>query len=620
MTRRRSRFAAALLCLAAAAAGAQTAALPVEEAQRGQRGYGLSVFEGNRVETFDVEVLGVLRNVSPDTSYIMARLSGRGLERTGVIAGMSGSPTYIDGRLAGAVAYSWAFSDEAIALITPIASMRALGVPAVGRPAAAAAGPLADFEVLRQLTRRGFSSEALESSLGALMPAMANGAIPSVQWSAGGFGEGVRGLLERRLVSVAPAGGAAVADPSALVPGGSVAAVVVDGDLRLAAVATVTDRQGDEVLAFGHPFLGVGPLEIPMAPAEVVTVVSSRLSSFKVANFGEPVGAFDQDRLAGLRGTLGRVAPTLPLVVHTPARDYRMRVARLPQMLPMLVAVSALGSLEAASYLNGAQGLDLDATFRLRGYGDLQMRQSFDGEQAALQGALYVLTLTSFLTQTRLDRIELEAVELDFTHHPAPRTAALVGAHADRAVVRPGERVTLNLDLVAYRGEPFRRSIAIDLPADLPAGPYSLLLGDGATIDAARLSIEPAPPVNFSQAMELLRGFHAGNELVVLGVHGGRGLAVAGRVMPRLPGSVRSLWGSAASGTAVPLRLAVAQEHVEVFDVPIEGAARIDLEVRRREPVSAEGESGAAPAKGTAAEAGRPPTAPAGGAGDGGSR
>jgi hypothetical protein len=160
-----------------------------------------------------------------------------------------------------------------------------------------------------------------------------------------------------------------------------------------------------------------------------------------------------------------------------------------------------------------------------------------------------------------------------------------VGAHAERTVVRPGERVGINLDLAAYRGERFRRSVSIDLPEDVPAGRYSLLIGDGASADGARLSLEPADPVNFPQLLELLRSLHSRRDLVVLGVYGGPGLAVAGEVMPRLPGSVRSLWGAAASDSAVPLRATIAQEHDETMPMPISGLVRVDLEVRRRDPV-----------------------------------
>jgi hypothetical protein len=128
----------------------------------------------------------------------------------------------------------------------------------------------------------------------------------------------------------------------------------------------------------------------------------------------------------------------------------------------------------------------------------------------------------------------------------------------------------------------------LDLPEDLPAGRYSLLVGDGASVDAARLSLEPTEPVSFPQALELLRSFHSRRDLIVLGVYSGTGLSVAGEAMPRLPGSVRSLWGAAASGSAVALRSAVVQEKREPMAVPIQGLVRIDLDVRRREPVSGE--------------------------------
>jgi hypothetical protein len=171
-----------------------------------------------------------------------------------------------------------------------------------------------------------------------------------------------------------------------------------------------------------------------------------------------------------------------------------------------------------------------------------------------------------------------------------PRFATLVGANASRTVVRPGDRVALNLDLVAYRGDRFRHSLTLDLPEDVPAGRYSLLVGDGASVDAARLAMEPAEPVTFLQALNLLRSFHSRRDLMVLGVYGGPGLSVAGEVMPRLPGSVRSLWGAAASGSAAALRTTVAQERRESLETPIQGMVKIDLEVRRREPLAGEGE------------------------------
>jgi SpoIVB peptidase S55 len=627
---------------AAPAAGDQAPTIGLDEIQRGQRGYGLTVFSGTTPERFDAEVLGVLRNLNPDSSFILARLSGRGLEDSGVIAGMSGSPVYFDGRLAGAVAFSWSFARDPIAGITPIAEMRRL--EAIGAPGEAPQTGMKPVVSLPRLAALELPPDLLATAIGRLRPTLAAGAASALQWTAVGFGAASEGLLERSLGPVAMGGiaaGEATPPAGGLAPGDPVAAVLVDGDLRLAATGTVTAVTGDSVLAFGHSFLGFGPVAVPMAQAEVVTVVSNLDTSFKVTNVGPVVGAFDQDRRAGLRGRLGAAVPTIPVVVRvhgTGDREFHMRLADEAQVTPALLATCVLGGLEAASYRGGLQGIDLRASFVLADHGVLRLEQSFDGPNAGVEGASYVLALASYLLQNDLAQVQLDGVAIDLVQSASPRTATLVGAHAERTVVRPGEQVRLNVDLVAYRGAAFRRSLDVTLPDGLPAGRYSLLVGDGSSVDAARLAVESVEPVNFPQALRLLRSFHSRRELVVLGVFAGQGLTVAGQPMPRLPGSVRALWGTSPAGGAVPLRLAVAQEHSEQLEVPISGIVRVDLEVRRREPQKPgeEGEvepdegvvgpdegsggGGSEETRGIAvgAEApGRPPAAGSGGGGEG---
>jgi len=327
----------------------------------------------------------------------------------------------------------------------------------------------------------------------------------------------------------------------------------------------------------------------------VVTVLSSQYSSFKIANVGDIVGSFQQDRQAGIQGRIGQQAPMIPLALRIGAagagkpQEFHMRVAELPQFTPMLVGSSLLAGLDSASYAAGAQGLDLTARFRIKGHGDLELRQSFDGDNAGTDAAAFVLAVAGYLTNNPHERVSFEDIAIDLAQSPQPRSATLVGANAERTVVHPGERVGVNLDLVAYRGDHFRRTLPVDLPEDLPAGRYSLVVGDGASIDATRLAIEPAAPETFPQALRLLRSFHSKRDLMVLGIYAGPGLSVAGEVMPRLPGSVRSLWSAAASGSAAPLRVTIAQEVRKAMDVPVDGLVKIDLEVRRREPVSGEG-------------------------------
>jgi len=217
------------------------------------------------------------------------------------------------------------------------------------------------------------------------------------------------------------------------------------------------------------------------------------------------------------------------------------------------------------------------------------MEQSFDGDSAVGDVAGFLLAVATYLTQNPLEQVRFESIEVDVTQSPLPRAATLVGAHAQRTVVRPGDKVGINLDLAAYEGPRFRHAFSIDLPDDLPAGRYSLMIGDGYSADAVRLALEPVEPVTFAQALELLGSFHSRRNLVVLGVYGGPGLSVAGEVMPRLPGSVQSLWTAAASGSATALRTTIAQTHEEIMPFPVTGMVRVDLEVRRKDPVSGSG-------------------------------
>ncbi len=554
-------------------------------------GYGLTVFSGLEPKRFNVKVLGVVRNSAPDQSMILAELSGEGLEASGVVAGMSGSPVYIDGRLAGAVAFSWPFAKKPIAGITPIGEMRSLlaernqGAQDMG---AGLVPSLHDLIV-------GLPEKSLADDLKRLCQGARFESASGLSWSAAGFGPKGFSLVERSLGSVAPVGGGVTSSKGAgLEPGSSVAGVLVDGDLKLAVVGTVTDRVGNTILAFGHPFLGVGSLVLPMAPADVITVLSSQYSSFKISNLGSIVGAFDVDRSVGVRGKVGLHAPMIPVEVEfrgARARTFHLRVADVPDITATLIASSFYGAIDAAGHTSGGQSLDVGADFNLGADGHLKIAQSFDGASAALDSAVYLLGLSDYLERNALAKVKIEDLRVKVTQYEKPRMARLVAAHAAQTVVRPGDSVQLALDLVAYRGSPFRRTVRVELPTDLPDGRYSLLVGDGPDIDAARLLLNQVEPVSFDQALTLLRSFHSRRDLVILGVFGAPGISVAGAVLPQLPASIESIWGAAPSGSAHPLALSVAPLRSEQLDRPIDGVVRVDLEIKHREPLSSAGKS-----------------------------
>ena len=587
------------------------ATISVDEVERGQRGYGISVFEGSELQRFDVEVVGVLRNFNPGHSFILARLSGAGLESSGVIAGMSGSPVFLDDRLAGAVSFSWDFSTGALAGIMPIAAMSRLGeIESVPRTADGASGTAASTvdsgagsprsvppgleysTLLGSLLERRNGRQRLEEALEALAPSTAAG-LPSdattarslIHFGASGLGPRSLGFAQKALGAVAPAGRAGdQLDLPELEPGSAVAAVLVGGDLQMSASGTVTERRGEQILAFGHPFLGTGAVRLPMAKAEVVAVVASRLSSFKLTNVGEVVGAFDEDRFAGIRGQVGLEAPTTPMKVRISGQSeasFDLTLADLPAMRPSMAAISVLQALEVAEFASGDSAVDMTARLAVDGYDPLEVTQSFDGSGAGFDAVIYLLQLVAFLELNGLVDVDMESIDVDLELHPRPRTRSLVAAHPQRSRVRPGETLQLHLELRDYRGETTRETLDVVIPEQLDKGPFYLFVGDGVSVDAAELQMQPSRPRDFEAALDQLRGYASKRELAVLGVKPARGLLVDGRTLSDLPGSLRSLLSKETGGRVPAVNLAVVERTRIERERPVDGLVRIDLTVER---------------------------------------
>ena len=497
----------------------QVPTIAVEEIRAGMRGHGLSVFKGTTPERFEVEVLGVLENQKPGGSYILARLSGQNLEKSGVIAGMSGSPVYLDGRLAGAVAFAWPFATEPIAGITPIAAMRAIANEA---PPFFAHAPPARASVtsdLAGIVAGRISAGRLDEELDRFAHSVSNEGRSALLWGASGFAESSRARLARLLPAsalplAALGGGRSSAIDSDLAPGSSVAALFVDGDLRLAATGTVTDRIGESLLAFGHSAVGISEISMPLATSEVVTVIPSALSSFKLANSGPAVGSFERDHTYGSVGRIGALARTVPLVVRvlapagrepSPARAERrfdLRLAGMPQFLPALAAIGSLGAWDVAAGTGGVQNLDLSLRVDFAGEPPrpaLSLDQSFEGPGAAGDAVGFLMAVLAYLTQNDLAPLDIGGIAVDVRMQADPRAATLTFVRPSRTRIAPGEALELQIDARGWRGESVRWSERVVVPSGLPDGRYSFLVGDGASSDGARLALAPAPPTGSSR-------------------------------------------------------------------------------------------------------------------------
>lgn len=563
----------------------------VDEVSRGQTGYGLSVFAGSEPARFGVEVVGVIREMDPGTSYILARLSGNGLEESGVVAGMSGSPVYLDDRLAGAVAYSWSFTSEALALITPIAAMRKLSALEAGDAAgestglAAPGAPRTFDRAVRQMLEppddvAAAVRETVNEQLGSLVAVPDLGSRGGAQIATLGFGDPVR-----RMLAAAPAGRAEAADVPDLRAGSAVAGVLIDGDLKLTVGGTVTRVEDGEVLAMGHPYLGVGPLRVPMATLEVVAVVPRLNSSMRLSNIGSVVGAFDQDRFAGLRGRVGAEARTIPMKIQVDgpdgaSRHFDLRLADLPRMLPSLVAIPTMQALESASYGGGESGLDLTGTLRLRGHDDVPLRQVFDGSGPGTSAAFYLLALVGALVNSDYEDVEIEGIDLTLSQTHGVRTVAIERAQASSRRVHAGDAVDVVFDLRRHRGDRYQETLRVTIPEDRRPGRYYLFVGDGVSIDGARLQLAPARAASLEDELDMLRSFQPKSRLAALGVVPARGLIVEGRPLAQLPASVRSIMQtSPLQGEARALNLAIVNEHGRDLGIPLDGLFRLDLEI-----------------------------------------
>lgn len=608
------------------------ATIALDQIEAGQMGWGLSVFQGSEPVRFEAEVIGVWSSSSLEMEYLLAKLSGQDLQRSGVLAGMSGSPVYIDDKLVGAVAFSFTFGLDPIAGITPIAAMRKLSGATGGLLQEFEAPPIQPVETasfssklgaspvplptLQQLAGAEFLSsggsaatqtelaQTLRRSLELLRPAGADawsGGRSAMAWTASGFGgpaaemlsSGIgalttptvrTGSLGMASAGMASSGGSGSLEDEIteadLQPGDAVSLVLMRGDLNLAAHGTVTDRWGEEIVAFGHPVYSLGPTRFPMAESDVVTTIANVASSFKLSNPGRLLGVFDQDREAGAHGVLGARPELMPYNIRLRGlveRDYSMQLAQAPMFRPTLLAVGLLGSLTSGSYASGFQGYDVTATFGLAGRDDLVLRRSFDGSDAAMQSVVYLLTYAYFLDFNELGKVDVESVDLEVVQSDRPRVASLVAAHAERDRVRPGDTVGVWLETQPFRGETERRRIEVKVPNDVGAGTYYVMIGDGGSLDAVRLQVRQTEPETLDQTLDTLRSFHSNRELHVVGLAAGRGLAVGGASMPELPGSVRSLYAQAGVGKAQRLR--IVDESVLESDRPLSGVVRVDLEV-----------------------------------------
>ena len=471
---RRRNFLLAGIGLGLARKARAAEVMPLSEVRAGQRGTGRTVFAGDRIEEFQAEILGVLDNVGPKHSLIVARLSGGPLEKTGVMAGMSGSPVYVDGKLIGAVAFSFPFATEPLCGIRPIEDMLA---PAVSIPSRAETpslqAMLAGKQPLLPLPRR--SGEA-EGMLPILTPVSFGG---FTERTLEVFGDQLRGLGLRPAQGT---GGSArnFAPSGPLAPGSMISAGLIEGDLSVSAAGTVTLVEDDQVYAFGHPFLSAGPARLPMARASVLTLVPNLNNSFKLSATGDQVGAITLDRAAGVVGRIGGESDMVPAAFQVNGRPYSMRLVRDSYLTPFLLQMASFAVVDATERQLGPSTVRVNGRARFAGgVPDLDLSDIYSGATAVShQTALGTAAPLAFALQAAGDQLRIQDLELELEAAPQQQVLRIARAWTDRETAARGENVRLFVLLRDSEGRETLHHDAYTIPSHLTAGELFISVSD----------------------------------------------------------------------------------------------------------------------------------------------
>ena len=536
--------------------------IPVDQIHTGMRGVAYTVFEGVKPESMDVEVLGILHNANgPKGDMILVRLHGQKVEYTGVVAGMSGSPVYFDGKLAGALAFRIGeFSKEPIAGVTPIADM--LEINALDKSPAeetAATRPTVS-NVAGKTSGPGDASEfSLQSSLQSGTPGYANYLKPiETPLVFNGFSEDtVRRFASQfaaaGIVPVMGAGGVSNdKQPEPLEGGSAVSAILVRGDMDIAATCTVTYIDPQRLLACGHPLLQFGAVDLPMTKAQVLATLPSPLNAFKIVNTTETAGTFVQDRHTGIMGVFNKQPEMIPVTLTinggagTQKKEFHYEVLNNARLSPVAIMATVYNALHGVNEYGEETTYSLAGSIGVKGFPEVQLRNMFtpadNGQPAAMQAALSLGDRFGRIYDNPYNAPAVKSVKLEFDLVHERRWARLESARTDVTEARPGDEIMVETVLAPYRGERSVRQIAVKIPTSASKGTLRILVSDGETLDrVGRMNATFGRKLDLASTIALLNKEHANNRVYVSLLEADPEARVADKVMPTLPISVMNV-------------------------------------------------------------------------------
>lgn len=591
---------AALVLLASGAIAAEppqpgTAELfPLDQVVRGLRCTAWTVFEGTTAEPVPVEILGRMTNRwGPGQDIILAELGGKAI-RTGAAGGMSGSPVYCDGKLAGAISLRFSvFSPDAVAGITPIDLM--LEIDELDRRQSAAthvasnAGP---GDLAAEIwTASQTPPLPADSAVGVPIetPISISGAHPqAVELFNNYFRQSGFAPIQSGAVGGSSSGAKDI--DSTLRPGEPIAAVLATGDVEMSGVGTVTYNDGKRVLGFGHPMFNLGPVEMPIASAEILTILASKFQPVKVANSGPIVGALRQDRHSGIMGVLGEQARMIPVDVtvrnltagEPSEKEFHYEVFQnqrwTPQLLLFMLYNSMFGLNDFADEVTYRVNTQIDVA----GQPSIELRRWQALGQGPMPAPLAVAGWVAGHVRDVLgnpsENPKIERVRFTAELLPERRDATLEQVWVRERRVRPGQTVTGKLFVRPFRGEPFAKDFSLRVPENA-RGSVRLLVQDAASLNLTkRKAVPDRTSTTLTETVALLNQEYANDQLYLSFSVPSETAHLQDKTMPNLPPSVLRVMRGTASSLAVERNSRGPVANV-AMDALVTGSDAVELEI-----------------------------------------
>jgi len=570
----------------AAAPQESTEIMPVSQVRAGMQGYAYTIFAGDAIEKFDLEVIGVLPNfLGPKQSIILVQLKGPHVEHTGVVAGMSGSPVYIEGKLAGALSLKLGiFTKEAIAGVTPIEDV--LRPPTQGDAAQASAQQFAvpNDAVARNTLPSGASLQPIETPLvfSGFQPAALQQFAPQLQ--SYGF--------------VAAQGGTAEARPedAHLVAGDMAGMVLVQGDASINSACTVTAVQGDKVFLCGHTFMNLGEIQIPMARSRVVTTLSSSMLSTKIVNVGGPIGTITGDHMTAVTGKLGAPPVMIPLdltfVIGSAEKKLHFELVNHPKLTPLLVAITTYNGISQNSLYGEGTTLRLTGEIRLQGHVPVQVENTFAPGDSLMPDsmpiALVVQSMFGRLFNNNYEIPTVEHIALRVESQPGRKSFTIDSAWLEKGEAAPGENLKVRVLLQPYRGAARIEEATVHVPDQIARGTtLRVLVSDADWMNRASRGFNfpgmpgAAGPEGLDQLITLMNRERRNDRLYVGLFVPAPTLVWDDKELPNVPLSqINMIDGRPAPGTVQVLRESLSSESSIALGGPVAGLISLNLQIR----------------------------------------